>query len=329
MEFVSSQVTVFEKDLATGFSHRRPDMIARRELNSVAVTRWISDAYNNVEDKQITTVKLIGVVATIGGGAVAVALESSWLAFAVLNIELVDAAYTIYDNVQGYQADQKALNFAQGASVLLGPRYLESVKNGTSSLGARSLDVAGATLGAALAGLDVANVSRAAAKTLAARNALLASRSATISGREFALISDAMADGTSYAKLFNVLDEPNGIQAAAKFLTTRTSDIAAIAKDTGQTLRSIKEMQSKLSTVLSVAKKLRPSLGVDNLVAPLKGAPDIQDGTNALGEEIEAVEFEKPKFEIPKIEMPKFELPTFDFPASEPLNIEPMQPLGN
>lgn len=297
VEFISAQVSIFEEEVTTGFSHRRPDMIARRELQSVVSTRWISDAYDDIESTQITIVKSLGVVATIGGSSLTVALENVWIAYAVLSVELIDAGYTLYDNYQGYQKDQKSLEFAEGASVLLGQRYLDSVRKNTSSAGARALDSLGALAGAGISGFDAFTINKAAAKALKTSQELAAVGKSTIGNAEFDAISEALSNTDDYQNLFKLIEDPQGGETLAKFLAVKSTDISKNLDGIGPS--KVKAMQADLQRLLSDAKSWRGGAATKNLSATGKSAPDILDGANAYGEEIDAVEFKIPTIEIP------------------------------
>lgn len=287
VDYISARVTQIEKDSVTKISYQRPDMIARRELNSVATTRVVADAYNNVEEKQATIVKLLGVVATIGGGAVAISTESSLLAYAVLTIEIADVTYTVADNVQGYSEDQKYQNFARGASVVLGQRYLKFVEDRSKSLTSRALDVLGASLGAGLAGWDVQTINKLASSAIKSAKTTAELGDATLSAAELRAVTEAFENSGDVGKVFGLMKEAEGIETVAKFLAIPAEQLANLNKSAGTGVDAIKGMQSELGAVLHQAKNWKGDIFSDAAELSTsvgKGLPDIQDGLNALSE---------------------------------------------
>lgn len=148
---LQSIVTIEEKE--DNIVRVRPDVVARRELQTAAITRDIFNAYGAQADAIKNTIKLAGAAISLGLGAgYGLAAEGGKFASFALNttaaISTTDFLITAVDNVVGYNADQDKLNVAYGAASIFGKNYLQKVKDSTTSVAWRGFDVAAGAFGA-------------------------------------------------------------------------------------------------------------------------------------------------------------------------------------
>jgi hypothetical protein len=135
---LKNSVTRLQTNSTTGVKVRRPDVVAIRELSTLAKTFKEAEDKLKYSEEQWNVINSAASVAGLASGVGAAYYGSSWLAGAALLADGVDFASNCSEHICGYIEDQENLAFGRAASGVIGNKFLDRAKGEAQSTLARA-----------------------------------------------------------------------------------------------------------------------------------------------------------------------------------------------
>lgn len=155
VNLLQARVTRLETDRRDKIKRRRPDVVARRELNSVSALHRRYAAEVELVSRRWLWIKTSASAIAAFASYYALAHEVAAAAMTAGALETFDAVTTCVDNYCGAGEDATKLGFAEGAAYLFGDDYLKAVEDTTTSNFYRGIETFVQVAGGAMAVGDI------------------------------------------------------------------------------------------------------------------------------------------------------------------------------